>query len=90
MELVGIEPLQWIENIQLADSTMFSKGKKSTNSNSAQLKNPGENPSATARRAKIAGMRQIEPEVEFQRVREERRLAFGAVAKARSRGGVQD
>lgn len=35
MELVGIEPLQWIENIQLADSTLFSKGKKGTNSNSA-------------------------------------------------------
>ena len=34
MELVGIEPLQWIENIQLADSTMFLKGWKGTNSNS--------------------------------------------------------
>jgi hypothetical protein len=35
VELVGIEPLQWIENIQLADSTTFSKGRKGTNSNSA-------------------------------------------------------
>lgn len=35
VELVGIEPPQWIENIQLTDSTMFSKGKKGTNSNSA-------------------------------------------------------
>jgi hypothetical protein len=35
VELVGIEPFQWIENIQLPDSTMFSKGKKGTNSNSA-------------------------------------------------------
>lgn len=34
VELVGIEPFQWIENIQLADSTMFSKVKKGTNSNS--------------------------------------------------------
>ena len=25
MELVGIEPPQWIENIQLDDSTMFSR-----------------------------------------------------------------
>jgi hypothetical protein len=35
VELVGIEPPQWVENIQLADSTMFSKGRKDTNSNSA-------------------------------------------------------
>ena len=35
VELVGIEPFQWIENIQLADSTMFSKGMKGTKSNSA-------------------------------------------------------
>jgi hypothetical protein len=35
VELVGIEPFQWIENIQLADSTMFSKVKKGTNPNSA-------------------------------------------------------
>src|SRR5215469_10345575 len=35
VELVGIEPFQWIENIQLTDSTMFSKVKKGTNSNSA-------------------------------------------------------
>jgi len=26
VELVGIEPPQWIENMQLADSTMFSNG----------------------------------------------------------------
>jgi hypothetical protein len=26
VELVGIEPPQWVENIQLADSTMFSNG----------------------------------------------------------------
>lgn len=35
VELVGIEPPQWIENIQVADSTMFSNGLKGTNSNSA-------------------------------------------------------
>lgn len=35
VELVGIEPFQWIENIQLADSTMSSNGRKGTNSNSA-------------------------------------------------------
>jgi hypothetical protein len=35
VELVGIEPPQWVENIQLADSTMLSKGRKGTNSNSA-------------------------------------------------------
>jgi hypothetical protein len=35
LELVGIEPFQRIENIQLTDSTMFQKGEKVPNSNSA-------------------------------------------------------
>jgi hypothetical protein len=28
MELVGIEPFQWIENVQLTDSTMSQKARK--------------------------------------------------------------
>jgi hypothetical protein len=52
VELVGIEPPQWIENIQLADSTMSSNDRKGTNSNSA-VQNGTRNSHLCARAQKI-------------------------------------